>query len=103
MMSEHAKRDRPLWPLRLAHVPTRSKPSSSDAQKAQFTASFNLRNANALTLFDAGLALNTQGSFVKGLTPLRAGVAGLLFSFSLIIWPNLKAPDFFSSAAPTSQ
>ena len=32
---------------------------------------------------DAGLALRTHGSFVKGLTPLRVGVAGFDFNFKL--------------------
>merc|ERR1711862_794490 len=87
----------------LAHAPSAQHHRVPDLVdgilKTQFTASFNLRNANAFTAFDAGLALKTHGSHVKGLTPLRAEVAGLLFSFSLIIWPNLKEPAFLSSAA----
>merc|ERR1719191_832748 len=55
-----------------------------------------------LTVFDAGFALNTHGSFVKGFTPLRAGLAGLTFSLSLMFWPILKVPVFFNSEAHTS-
>merc|ERR1712093_663408 len=45
------------------------------------------------TVFEAGFALNTHGSLVKGLTPLRAFVAGLFFSFMLSIPAILKEPD----------
>merc|ERR1711943_26504 len=58
----------------------------------------------ALTVFDAGFALNTQGSFVNGFTPLRAGVAGLTLSFKLSIPASLNDPDFFicSAAKPNT-
>merc|ERR1719213_347399 len=46
------------------------------------------------TVFEAGFALKTHGSLVKGLTPLRALVAGLFFSFMLSIPASLKEPDF---------
>merc|ERR1711863_67001 len=62
---------------------------------SQFTISLNFFMANTLTVFDAGLALNTHGSFVKGFTPLRAGVAGFFFNFTFNIPPSLKEPCFF--------
>merc|ERR1719183_2430385 len=54
------------------------------------------------TVLLAGLALKTQGSLVKGLTPLRALVAGLFFSFMLRQPPSLKLPFFFNSLAAKS-
>merc|ERR1719159_1619481 len=56
------------------------------------------------TVFEAGFALKTQGSLVKGLKPLRAFVAGLFFSFMLSMPASLKEPDFFtcSTATPIS-
>merc|ERR1712185_866577 len=57
--------------------------------------------AKHFTVFDAGFALKTHGSLVKGLIPLRAFVAGLFFSFMFSIPPSLKEPDFFTcSTAP---
>merc|ERR1712187_690106 len=67
----------------------------------QFTNSFNFFIGRALTVLDAGLALKTHGSFVKGLTPLRAGVAGFDFNFKLSAPAILKEPDFFSWSAAT--
>merc|ERR1711862_870515 len=51
------------------------------------------------TVLEAGFALNTQGSFVKGFTPLRAGVAGFDFNFKFNTAPILNDPAFFNSAA----
>merc|ERR1712125_221174 len=56
---------------------------------------------SALTVLDAGLALKTHGSFVKGLTPLRAGLAGFCLSFKLSAPAILKEPTFFSCPAAT--
>jgi hypothetical protein len=56
----------------------------------------------ARTVLEAGFALKTQGSFVKGFTPLRAGVAGFFFSFRFKAPAILKEPDFFSSSAATA-
>merc|ERR1719230_435428 len=53
----------------------------------------------AFTVFDAGFALKTQGSFVNGFTPLRAGVAGFFFSFKLSMPASLKDPVFFICSA----
>merc|ERR1719321_1194158 len=68
---------------------------------AQLMASLIFFMAMALTVLDAGLALNTHGSFVKGFTPLRAGVAGFFFSFKFKTPPNLKDPFFFNWSAAT--
>merc|ERR1719198_48181 len=67
----------------------------------QFTASLIFFMAMTFIVFDAGFALNTQGSFVKGFTPLRAAVAGLFFNFKLSMPASLKDPLFFSSSAAT--
>jgi len=53
------------------------------------------------TVFEAGFALKTHGSLVKGLMPLRAFLAGLFFSFMLSMPPSLKEPDFFNSDTAT--
>merc|ERR1712176_157459 len=75
---------------------------SVERKSAQFTISFNFFMAKARTVLEAGLALNTHGSLVKGLTPLRAGVAGFFFNFKFKQPPNLKEPFFFNSDAPIS-
>merc|ERR1719331_736344 len=67
----------------------------------QLMASFNFFMAKTRTVLDAGLALKTHGSLVKGFTPLRAGVAGFFFSFMFNIPANLKAPFFLSCSAAT--
>ncbi len=48
-------------------------------------------------IFRAGFALNTVGSFVNGLMPLRAFVAGFLMTTNLAKPGTTKAPFFFSS------
>ena len=48
----------------------------------------------------AGLALKTVGSFVKGLMPLRALVAGFLTTTMRTGRERRTAPFFFSSACP---
>ena len=45
-------------------------------------------------IFRAGLALNTVGSFVNGLMPLRAFVAGFLMTTNLANPGTRKAPVF---------
>merc|ERR1719181_927730 len=69
--------------------------------KVQFKASFNFFMASALTVLEAGLALNTQGSLVNGLTPFLAGVAGFFFNFKFNMPPNLKLPFFLISPQAT--
>merc|ERR1719265_1445945 len=90
-------------------VLSRTRPSIKRAvkfldscQPLQLMGSFNFFIGNTLTVFDAGLALKTQGSFVKGLTPFLAGFAGFFFSFILSIPPSLKEPFFFNSDAATA-
>merc|ERR1719478_283245 len=53
------------------------------------------------TVFEAGFALNTHGSLVKGLIPLGAFVAGLFFSFMLSMPAILKEPVFVTWATAT--
>merc|ERR1719446_1720364 len=57
--------------------------------------------AKHFTVFEAGFALKTHGSLVKGLMPLRAFVAGLFFSFMFSMPASLKEPDFFTCSAAT--
>merc|ERR1712070_938539 len=54
------------------------------------------------TVFEAGFALKTHGSLVKGLMPFFAFVAGLFFNFMLSIPASLNEPDFFTSDTATS-
>ena len=58
--------------------------------------------ARTFIVLDAGLALKTHGSFVKGLTPFLAGLAGFFFNFSLSMPASLKDPFFFTSDAATA-
>merc|ERR1711862_893038 len=69
--------------------------------KLQFKASFSFFMASALTVFEAGLALNTQGSLVNGLMPFFAGVAGFFFNFKFNIPASLKLPFFLISPQAT--
>merc|ERR1712070_891112 len=69
--------------------------------KIQFKASFNFFMASALTVFEAGFALKTQGSFVKGLMPFFAGVAFFFFNFKFNMPASLKFPFFLISAHAT--
>merc|ERR550532_122665 len=71
-------------------------------QIPQLMASFNFFIGKTRTVLLAGLALKTHGSLVKGLMPLRAGLAGFFFNFMLSTPPNLKAPFFFNSLAANS-
>merc|ERR1719240_1664858 len=56
----------------------------------------------ALTVFEAGFALKTHGSLVKGLTPLRAARAGFFLSLRFKAPASLKEPFFLSCSAATS-
>src|SRR4051794_16228326 len=61
------------------------------------TASLATFRGDALTDLLAGLAANSIGSFVKGFTPLRASVAGLLTT-DIFAKPGMtNSPDSFSS------
>merc|ERR1740117_2413654 len=66
----------------------------NSSRNAQFNDSFSFFIAYTFTVFEAGLALKTQGSLVKGLMPFFAGVAGFFFSFMLSMPANLKLPFF---------
>jgi hypothetical protein len=61
------------------------------------TASFAALTGRALTIFRAGLALNTVGSLVKGLMPARSAVAAFLMTTNLAKPGTTKAPFFFIS------
>ena len=56
------------------------------------TVSFAAFTGRALTIFLAGLALNTVGSFVNGLMPWRSLVAGFLMTTNFAKPGNRKAP-----------
>merc|ERR1712096_270910 len=85
--------------LSLANPST--KAHDENVLKAQLMATFNFFIAKTRTVLEAGLALKTQGSLVKGFTPLRAGVAGFFLSFMFNMPANLKAPFFLSCSAAT--
>src|SRR5262249_34426262 len=65
------------------------------------TASLAAFTGRALTIFRAGFALNTVGSLVKGLMPLRSLVAGFLMTTNLANPGSMNTPAFFSSLWPT--
>merc|ERR1719158_244264 len=69
--------------------------------KLQFKATFSFFMASALTVLEAGLALNTQGSLVNGLMPFLAGVAGFFFNFKFNMPASLKLPFFLISPHAT--
>merc|ERR1711879_527808 len=68
---------------------------------SQFSESLSFFMAKHLTVFEAGLALKTQGSLVKGLIPLRAFVACFTFNFIFNIPASLKEPVFLTSVDAT--
>jgi hypothetical protein len=61
------------------------------------TASLIAFTGRALITFLAGFALNTVGSFVKGLMPVRCFVAGFLMTTNFANPGTKKAPVFLSS------
>lgn len=61
------------------------------------TASLAALTGRALIIFRAGLALNTVGSLVKGLMPLRSLVAGFLMTTNFAKPGRRKEPVFFNS------
>merc|ERR1719506_2730990 len=81
--------------------PTKASRTCANHLKVQFKASFNFFMARALTVLEAGLALNTQGSLVNGLMPFFAGVAGFFFNFKFNMPASLKLPFFLISPQAT--
>ena len=61
----------------------------------QLTISLNFFIGSARTVLDAGFALKTQGSLVKGFTPFLAGDAGFFFSFKFNAPASLNEPADF--------
>src|SRR5215467_4081913 len=75
-----------------------SPPQGLPFQPSRYaTASLAAFTGRALTIFRAGFALNIVGSFVNGLMPFRAFVAGFLITTNLANPGTKKAPDFLSS------
>src|SRR4029453_711477 len=72
-----------------------TRPSS--VPKYLQTAFLGAFTGRALTIFRAGLALNTVGSLVKGLMPFRALVAGFLTTTNFARPGTTNVPDFLSS------
>src|ERR1700704_5930220 len=70
-------------------------------QSAAYTASLAALTGLARTIFRAGFALNTVGSFVNGLMPFRALVAGFLMTTNFAKPGTRKTPAFLSSLWPT--
>jgi hypothetical protein len=79
---------------------TKRRPRHAKGPEGPFdthTASFAALTGRARTIFRAGLALNTIGSPLKGLVPLRALVAGFLITTNLAKPGTRKTPFFLSS------
>src|SRR5271157_1044400 len=70
---------------------------SIDVFERYDTASLAAFTGRALMIFRAGFALNIVGSFVNGLMPFRAFVAGFLMTTNLADPGTTKAPVFLSS------
>merc|ERR1719326_2846070 len=85
----------------LARPPTKVSWRCANHLKVQFKATFSFFMASALTVLEAGLALNTQGSLVNGLMPFLAGVAGFFFNFKFSMPASLKLPFFLISPQAT--
>merc|ERR1740127_417220 len=71
-------------------------------RQTQLTISLNFFMGNAFTVLEAGLALKTQGSLVKGLIPFLAALAGFFLSFKLSAPPSLNFPVAFNCSAATA-
>jgi hypothetical protein len=78
------------------HPPDRIRNEKAPIYRASLRAFIG----RALTTFEAGFALNVIGSFVKGLTPSRASVAGFTVTSNLANPGTRKAPVCLSSAWP---
>merc|ERR1719263_2240261 len=76
---------------------------SCQMPEIQLTINLSFFIGKTRTVLLAGLALKTQGSLVKGFTPLRAATAGFFLSFMFKRPPNLNLPFFFNSPAASSK
>merc|ERR1712196_671819 len=92
----------------MAHGSEASRVSVADTQQGRDLHSLPLQSislsffiAKHFTVFEAGFALKTHGSLVKGLMPFFAAVAGLFFNFMFSIPANLKEPHFFTCVTAT--
>merc|ERR1711998_253236 len=81
--------------------PTASRKRMHYTERPQLIISLSFFMGRPRTVLLAGFALKTHGSFVKGLTPLRAGRAGFFFSFMFNAPASLKEPFFFNWSAAT--
>src|SRR6202022_1055274 len=88
----------PLSPGKESHLLDRLV---GEREQLAHTASFAAFTGRALTIFRAGLALNTVGSFVNGLIPSRSLVAGFLITTNFAKPGKRKTPVFLSSLWPT--
>merc|ERR1719198_2608566 len=88
----------------LVRPPTKAQmgPSHKAREAAQLIISLSFFIGRALTVFEAGLALKTQGSLVKGFKPFRAGRAGLFLSLRFKAPASLNDPFFLSCSAAIS-
>src|SRR5260370_38947162 len=93
-----ALRADPLAPSGLRHSAScRLEPRPHSPDAIDQTASLATFNGDALTVLLAGLAANSIGSFVNGLMPLRASVAGLLTTDNFTKPRMTNPPDSFNS------
>src|SRR5262249_32098907 len=72
------------------------------AVRRHATASLAALTGRALMILRAGFALKTVGSFVNGLIPRRAFVAGFFMTMNLASPGITNAPVFLSSLWPIS-
>src|SRR5450759_4910526 len=94
-LPQHCVRRKALFSSRMTHKT--KAPFGALAILPSHTASFAAFTGRALMTFRAGLALNSIGSLVKGLMPLRALVAGFLMTTNFAKPGTKKAPVFLSS------
>src|ERR1700676_2008061 len=82
-------------------LPTVQATEHASTNRPLQTASLATFRGDAWTELLAGLAGNSIGSFVKGFTPLRASVAGLLTTDILTKPGMTNSPESFNSLYPT--
>jgi len=74
-----------------------SPPRTRQPGRLHQTASFAALTGRTLRIFLAGFALNTVGSLVNGLMPVRSLVAGFLTTMNLAKPGSRNSPLFFIS------